>query len=131
MNQNELMTQLIEQRPQFLGFLTRQLRSAAAAEDVPVAPAPEPEARPSAQAIRKVERLTIVAIDPGHGGEDPGAIGPTGLKEKDVVLAVALRLRDKLNALPGLRAVPTPLKRAFNQLDAQLTAAINHVRLAA
>ena len=71
------------------------------------APAPEPEAKPSAQAIRKVERLTIVAIDPGHGGEDPGAIGPTGLKEKDVVLAVALRLRDKLNALPGLRAMLT------------------------
>ncbi len=64
----------------------------------------EPEAKPSAQALRKVERLTIVAIDPGHGGEDPGAIGPSGLKEKDVVLAVALRLRDKLNALPGLRA---------------------------
>ncbi len=67
----------------------------------------EPEAKPSAQALRKVERLTIVAIDPGHGGEDPGAIGPSGLKEKDVVLAVALRLRDKLNALPGLRAMLT------------------------
>jgi N-acetylmuramoyl-L-alanine amidase len=73
----------------------------------PQPPAPEPEARPSAQAVRKVERLTIVAIDPGHGGEDPGAIGPSGLKEKDVVLAVALRLRDKLNALPGLRAMLT------------------------
>jgi N-acetylmuramoyl-L-alanine amidase len=68
-------------------------------------PAPEPQ--PSAQAQRRVERLTIVAIDPGHGGEDPGAIGPSGLKEKDVVLAVALRLRDRLNALPGLRAMLT------------------------
>jgi N-acetylmuramoyl-L-alanine amidase len=65
------------------------------------------ETKPSAQAVRKVERLTIVAIDPGHGGEDPGALGPTGLKEKDVVLAVALRLRDRLNALPGLRAMLT------------------------
>jgi N-acetylmuramoyl-L-alanine amidase len=36
-----------------------------------------------------VDRLIIVALDPGHGGEDPGAIGPTGLREKDVVLAVA------------------------------------------
>jgi N-acetylmuramoyl-L-alanine amidase len=68
---------------------------------------PEAEAKPSPQAVRKVERLTIVAIDPGHGGEDPGAIGPRGLKEKDVVLAVALRLRDRLNALPGLRAMLT------------------------
>jgi N-acetylmuramoyl-L-alanine amidase len=78
----------------------------------PAAPASEPrppevEPKPSAQAVRKVERLTIVAIDPGHGGEDPGAIGPSGLKEKDVVLAVALRLRDRLNALPGLRAMLT------------------------
>jgi N-acetylmuramoyl-L-alanine amidase len=83
-------------------------RGSAPATQAPApAPAPEPEARPSAQAVRKVERLTIVAIDPGHGGEDPGAIGPSGLKEKDVVLAVALRLRDKLNTLPGLRAMLT------------------------
>jgi len=68
---------------------------------------PAAEALPSVRARREVERLTIVAIDPGHGGEDPGAIGPTGLREKDVVLAVALKLRDRLNALPGLRAMLT------------------------
>jgi N-acetylmuramoyl-L-alanine amidase len=78
----------------------------------PAAPAsalttPAPEPPPSLRARREVERLTIVAIDPGHGGEDPGAIGPSGLREKDVVLAVALRLRDRLNALPGLRAMLT------------------------
>jgi len=72
---------------------------------VPSSPAPEPP--PSVRARREVERLTIVAIDPGHGGEDPGAIGPSGLREKDVVLAVALRLRERLNALPGLRAMLT------------------------
>jgi N-acetylmuramoyl-L-alanine amidase len=55
----------------------------------------------------KVDRLVIVALDPGHGGEDPGAVGPSGLKEKDVVLAVALQLRDRLNALPGMRAFLT------------------------
>ncbi len=38
----------------------------------------------------------VVAIDPGHGGKDPGAIGATGLVEKDVVLDVGLRLRDVL-----------------------------------
>ena len=54
-----------------------------------------------------VDRLIVVAIDPGHGGEDPGAIGPTGLREKDVVLQVALQLRDRLNALPGMRAMLT------------------------
>jgi len=36
-------------------------------------------------------------IDPGHGGKDPGAIGPTGLKEKDVVLAIGRRIREKLS----------------------------------
>jgi N-acetylmuramoyl-L-alanine amidase len=44
------------------------------------------------------DRLIIVALDPGHGGEDPGAIGPAGTMEKDVVLQVALKLRDRINA---------------------------------
>ncbi len=46
----------------------------------------------------KTERLIIVALDPGHGGEDPGAIGPGGTREKDVVLRLAHRLRDRINA---------------------------------
>jgi N-acetylmuramoyl-L-alanine amidase len=56
---------------------------------------------------RKVDRLLVIAIDPGHGGEDPGATGPTGLKEKDVVLAIALQLRERLNAKPGVRVLLT------------------------
>ncbi len=43
------------------------------------------------------ERFIIVALDPGHGGEDPGAIGPRGTKEKDVVLQIAHRMRDRIN----------------------------------
>lgn len=53
------------------------------------------------------QRLVIVALDPGHGGEDPGAIGPSGLYEKHVVLAVAQKLRARINALPGMRAMLT------------------------
>ncbi len=68
------------------------------------APAPEP---PTPAERRRVDRLVIVALDPGHGGEDPGAIGPTGLREKDVVLAIALQLRERLNALPGVRVMLT------------------------
>ena len=71
----------------------------------PAPAAPEPPATEAER--RRVDRLVIVALDPGHGGEDPGAIGPTGLREKDVVLAVALRLRDKLNAVPGMRVMMT------------------------
>ncbi|MDQ6679818.1 MAG: N-acetylmuramoyl-L-alanine amidase, partial [Pseudomonadota bacterium] len=54
-----------------------------------------------------MDRLVVVALDPGHGGEDPGAIGPSGLREKDVVLKIALQLRDRLNALPNVRAMLT------------------------
>ena len=41
--------------------------------------------------------LAVIAIDAGHGGEDPGAIGPAGTREKDVVLALAMKLRDRIN----------------------------------
>lgn len=44
------------------------------------------------------DRLIIIALDAGHGGEDPGAIGPGGTQEKDVVLRLAHRLRDRINA---------------------------------
>jgi N-acetylmuramoyl-L-alanine amidase len=44
------------------------------------------------------DRLIIIALDPGHGGEDPGATGPGGTHEKDVVLSIAHRLRERINA---------------------------------
>jgi N-acetylmuramoyl-L-alanine amidase len=91
--------------------------SAPAAKAIPAQPSskaasallgtPAPPPPPTAEARRKIERLLVVAIDPGHGGEDPGAIGPSGLKEKDVVLSVALKLRERLNAIPGTRAMLT------------------------
>ncbi len=46
----------------------------------------------------KTDRLIIVALDAGHGGEDPGAIGPAGTREKDIVLNIALKLRERINA---------------------------------
>ncbi|WP_369040184.1 N-acetylmuramoyl-L-alanine amidase [Stenotrophomonas maltophilia] len=52
-------------------------------------------------------RHLVVAIDPGHGGQDPGAIGPTGKREKDVTLAVARELARQVNATPGLKAFLT------------------------
>lgn len=55
----------------------------------------------------KTDRLVIVALDPGHGGEDPGAVGPGGTREKDVVLQIAHRLRDRINQQPNMRAYLT------------------------
>jgi len=77
----------------------------AAAPPVPAPPVIAEKPAPMTQ--DKIDRLIIVALDPGHGGEDPGAIGPSGLREKDVVLSVAKKLRDKLNAEPGMRAMLT------------------------
>ena len=65
------------------------------------APPKEPHQQP------EITRMVTIVLDPGHGGEDPGAIGPTGLREKDVVLAIALKLRDSLNSVPGMRAMLT------------------------
>jgi N-acetylmuramoyl-L-alanine amidase len=58
-------------------------------------------------ADRGTRRLVIVALDAGHGGEDPGAVGPSGLFEKDVVLEVAHKLRALINEQPGMRAMLT------------------------
>jgi N-acetylmuramoyl-L-alanine amidase len=78
---------------------------AAASAPAQQTPAPVPVPPPMAQS--RIDRLVIVAVDPGHGGEDPGAIGPGGLREKDVVLAIALQLRERLNAISGMRAMLT------------------------
>ncbi|MDQ6958737.1 MAG: N-acetylmuramoyl-L-alanine amidase [Mariprofundaceae bacterium] len=58
----------------------------------------------TASQVRARKQITI-AVDAGHGGEDPGAIGPHHVKEKDVTLAVAKRLAHAINAQPGMRAV--------------------------
>jgi N-acetylmuramoyl-L-alanine amidase len=74
------------------------------------AEAPARTAAPIAQkpvrtAHSKPVRPFIVAIDAGHGGKDTGAIGPTGVREKDVVLAIARKLAGYIQAEPGMRAV--------------------------
>jgi N-acetylmuramoyl-L-alanine amidase len=54
-----------------------------------------------------IDRLVTIVIDPGHGGEDPGAIGRGGSLEKDVTLAIARRLKAKIDAQPNMRAMLT------------------------
>ena len=64
-------------------------------------------APPALATNSKTDRLVIVALDPGHGGEDPGAIGPGGTREKDVVLQIAHRLAERINQQPNMRAYLT------------------------
>lgn len=58
----------------------------------------------SLSSMRKA-RDVVIAIDAGHGGDDPGAVGPNGVKEKDVVLAIARKLKSLVDREPGMRAV--------------------------
>jgi len=63
--------------------------------------------KPEKQANPATSRWITVALDAGHGGEDPGAIGAMGTQEKKVVLDIAKRLKAKIDAIPGMRAVLT------------------------
>ena len=79
-----------------------------AAATPPTLPLPQPQpARPALRPDQKVARLITIALDPGHGGEDPGATGSSGTREKDIVLAIAKRLKFKLEELPNMRVMLT------------------------
>lgn len=75
----------------------------------PVATKPRPPAAPPPTATqpRDNSRPILVALDPGHGGEDPGAVGRSGTKEKDIVLSIARRLKKLIDAQPNMRAYLT------------------------
>ncbi|HUP92387.1 MAG TPA: N-acetylmuramoyl-L-alanine amidase [Solimonas sp.] len=66
-----------------------------------------PITKPEPPPVRLEDKPIVVAIDAGHGGEDPGARGKSGLEEKDVALAIARRLAKLINAEPNMRAVLT------------------------
>lgn len=55
----------------------------------------------------RLNRMITIALDPGHGGEDPGAIGASGSREKDVVLAIAKRLKARIEQQPNMRVMLT------------------------
>ncbi|MBK6661193.1 MAG: N-acetylmuramoyl-L-alanine amidase, partial [Proteobacteria bacterium] len=80
-------------------------RAGDADKTAPAAPAPgrRPPRRPAARV--RAQRELVVAVDAGHGGQDVGAIGPSGTYEKDIVLAVARELVRLINRQPGMRAV--------------------------
>src|SRR5687768_3137731 len=77
-------------------------------------PAP---ARTLADVVGTGERELIVAIDAGHGGKDPGALGPTGKREKDITLAMARELAAQIDADPGMRAVLVRDRDVFIPLE--------------
>lgn len=89
----------------------------AAAPDVPAQPMTAAAvAGADAGRVRISDKDIVIAVDAGHGGTDPGAIGLHGLREKDVTLAIARRLAKKINAEPGMRAVLTRDSDTFIEL---------------
>jgi N-acetylmuramoyl-L-alanine amidase len=85
-----------------LGDSRNRAGTAVAAED-----APRPHLPASTDPAAPPRRRVTIALDPGHGGEDPGAIGPRGTREKHVALAIARKLKARLDAEPGMRAMLT------------------------
>jgi len=68
----------------------------------------QPETAPTVRRTASIPergRDVVIAIDAGHGGDDPGATGRNGTREKDVVLAIARRVAEEVDAQPGMRAV--------------------------
>ncbi|WP_034295794.1 N-acetylmuramoyl-L-alanine amidase [Herbaspirillum sp. RV1423] len=65
------------------------------------------KARPQDDPRLQLTRMITIALDPGHGGEDPGAIGSRGNREKDVVLSIAKRLKKKIEEQPNMRVMLT------------------------
>lgn len=94
-------------------ILSGQATASVVPAPAPVAVTPAEPPRPSMPSdasrikMRAGMRPLVVAIDPGHGGQDPGAVGPTGKREKDITLAVARELARQVNATPGLKAYLT------------------------
>jgi N-acetylmuramoyl-L-alanine amidase len=77
----------------------------------PEAKSMTPEVQPAKAESRDdkqvVTRMITIALDPGHGGEDPGAIGRAGSREKDVVLSIARRLKARIEEQPNMRVMLT------------------------
>jgi N-acetylmuramoyl-L-alanine amidase len=72
----------------------------------PGVPEAAERAEQTARDLRRKD-VRIVVIDPGHGGEDPGAIGPRSLKEKDVCLSIAQELKKQIDGMEGMKAFLT------------------------
>ncbi|MET0963252.1 MAG: N-acetylmuramoyl-L-alanine amidase [Noviherbaspirillum sp.] len=96
------------------------------AETKPQLPKPrasEPQTaktEPAEDPAPRLTRMITIALDPGHGGEDPGAIGASGSHEKNVVLAIAKRLKARIEQQPNMRVMLTRDGDYFVPLQARV-----------
>src|ERR1700680_12434 len=94
-------------------------------ESPPAAPAaaPLPQVVHAPHAPQDVDRPIVIAVDAGHGGDDPGAIGHGGTREKDVTLAIARALAERINAEAGMQAGLTRDRDEFLELPDRIARA--------
>jgi N-acetylmuramoyl-L-alanine amidase len=104
--------------------IQESIHAAASREEVTERHDPEPKSSP--QPIFKPGKIRRIVVDPGHGGHDPGAVGADGLKEKDVVLDIGLKLAKKLKEELGIDVVMTRSTDVFIPLE-ERTAIANKV----
>ncbi|WP_375055830.1 N-acetylmuramoyl-L-alanine amidase [Zobellella sp. DQSA1] len=134
-NNSELITRIRDSKPATAGGyrLVFELTSGVKPVVFPLAPAGEyghrlvvdlpyaDSSRAPQQVVRSAapvgQKEIVVAIDPGHGGEDPGAIGPRKNREKHITLSVSRRLAELINQEPGMRAVLTRTGDYFVNLN--------------
>jgi len=91
-----------------------------------IPPSPVPETRlPEKPKFKTSGRIITIAIDPGHGGEDPGARGASGSHEKDITLAVSKKLKEQIDAEPNMQAILTRDADFFIPLHGRVVKARN------
>jgi N-acetylmuramoyl-L-alanine amidase len=99
------------------------VRAAASAPVPAPAPAAAPQPAVALHMPQQSDRPIVIAVDAGHGGDDPGAIGHAGTREKDVTLAIARALAARIDAEPGMRAVLTRDRDEFLMLGERVSRA--------
>ena len=115
------------ERPLEFAKLTEQIQPApASAAETKPADARDEKPGPKPVATFKPGKIRRIVVDPGHGGHDPGAVGAGGTQEKDVVLAIGLKLAEKLREELGIDVVMTRSTDVFIPLE-ERTAIANKV----
>jgi len=89
-------------------------------QELPPPAAPPVAVSPKPSPGRRLDRPILIALDPGHGGEDPGATGRRGTHEKDIVLQIAHRLKKLIDAQPNMRAYLTRDRDYFVPLNVRV-----------
>jgi N-acetylmuramoyl-L-alanine amidase len=105
---HRLVLDIIPTKDPIMAMIDRLDEEDSPEEKAIIEPLPS-ENTPSTETIsnEKKQRVITIAIDAGHGGEDPGAKGANGSKEKDITLAIAKKLKEKVDAEPNMRGVLT------------------------